>query len=293
MSEIELSEDLIIQHRKDNSFWKRFRRNKVAVAALVILCMVVFSVVFAGSLTPYDNYKLDLRSSYLEPGEDGHILGTDDVGRDLLTRILHGGRVSLTVAIVSLAIGMSIGTFLGMTAGYMGGFFDDLIMRIMDGMSAFPTILLSLLLMTVLGPGIPNLIIAMAIGSIPRFSRMSRSLVSTEVKQDYILAEQSMGASQLRIILHHILPNIFPTILIYGTLNIGNAIIAEASLSFLGLGVATPTASWGNVLESGKTVIETHPHVSVFAGLAIVITALCFNMIGNGIRDAVDNKLQS
>ena len=165
-------------------------------------------------------------------------------------------------------------------------------MRTMDGMSAFPTILLSPLLMTVLGPGIPNLIIAMAVGNIPKFARMSRSLVCAEAQQDYIIAERSLGASRFRIMFHHILPNIFPTILVYGTLHIGNAIIAEASLSFLGLGVATPTASWGNILKSGKTVIETNPHISVFSGLAIVITAISFNLIGNGVRDAMDNKLQ-
>ena len=292
MTDIELSDDLIRQHRKDNSFWKRYKRNRLAVVALAVLTVICLAVVFADVLTPYDNYKLDLTSSYLNPGEKNHILGTDDVGRDLLTRILHGGRISLAVALSSLTISMSVGTLLGMVAGYTGRTVDSLIMRVMDGMSAFPTILLALMLMTVLGSGIPNLIIAIAIGGTPRFARMSRSLVSTEVKQDYILAEQSMGASKLRILLYHILPNIFPTILVYGTLNVGNAIIAEASLSFLGVGVATPTASWGNVLASGRTVIETHPHICLFAGLTIVITVLSFNMIGNGIRDAADNKLQ-
>ncbi len=288
----QLSEERIIQYRKENRFWNRYKRNKAAVAALAVLLIIILSVIFADILTPYDNYKLDLTHVYLKPGEQNHILGTDEVGRDLLTRILNGGRVSLTVALISLIMGMTLGTILGMIAGYMGGFFDNLIMRIMDGMSAFPTILLSLLLMTVFGAGIVNMIIAMTIGSIPRFARISRGLISTEVKQDYVISEQSLGASRYQIIFHHILPNIFSTILVYGTLNIGNAIISEASLSFLGLGVPLPTASWGNILQAGKTVIETQPHISVFSGLMIVITVMCFNLIGNGVRDALDHKMK-
>ncbi len=291
-AELQLNEDQLLQYRKDNGFWRRFKRNKVAIFALALLVTILVAVIFAGYLTPYDNYQLDLNATFLFPGEQGHILGTDDVGRDLLTRILHGGRVSLTVALSSLLLGMSLGTLLGTAAGYMGKVSDNLIMRLMDGLAAFPTILLSLLLMTVLGPGIANLVIAMAVGNIPKFARLSRSLVCTEAQQDYILAERSLGASRGRIMFQHIWPNIFPTILAYGALHIGSAIIAEASLSFLGLGVAIPTASWGNILKSGKTVIETYPHISVFSGLAIVITAISFNLIGNGIRDALDKKLQ-
>lgn len=288
---LQLSEEQLLQYRREKRFWRRFQQNKLAVFALIVLLALFLATIFANQLTPYDNYRLDLTATYLRPGEQGHILGTDEVGRDLLTRILHGGRVSLAAALASLLIGLSLGTLLGMTAGFMGRVPDTLIMRTMDGMSAFPTILLALLLMTVLGPGIPNLIAALAVGNVPKFARVSRSLVHGEVGQDYLIAEQSLGASKFRIMFLHILPNIFPTILVYGTLHMGNAIIAEASLSFLGLGVATPATSWGNILKSGKTVIETQPHISIFSGLAIVIAAISFNLIGNGVRNAMDNKL--
>lgn len=285
-------EKMIQKERRANNAWHKFCRNKAAVAGLVIIAIMTLIAILAPVLTPFQPNQINLVDAYMGPGQNGHLLGTDDLGRDLLTRLIYGARMSLLVAAGSTLVGAFVGLLLGLISGFMGHAVDAVIMRIMDGMFAFPFILLAILLVTVLGNGTFNVILAIGISNVPSFARVVRGQVIVAKNEEYCNAERVLGASSLRLMFSHILPNIFNEVVVYATLNIGSAIISESSLSFLGLGILIPTASWGNILQTGRNCMTTCPWIATSAGLCIFVTVIAFNLMGDGIRDVLDPKMK-
>ncbi|GED70863.1 peptide ABC transporter substrate-binding protein [Brevibacillus reuszeri] len=278
--------------RKENSVWRRLLKNKLALVGMIIIAIMIIFSVFAPLIATHPPNAMDLANSLSEPGVDGHILGTDNYGRDLFSRIIYGTQISLIVGIFAIGLGGVIGTLLGLVAGYYGGKWDAIIMRLMDGLFAFPFILLSIALMTVLGAGLFNVILAIGVANIPGFARIVRGQVLAVKEEEYIEVTRSLGANHSRIIFHHILPNCMAPIIVYATMNVAGAIISEAALSFLGLGVQPPTASWGSILKDGKDFLVLSPHMATFSGLAILLSVLGFNLFGDGLRDALDPKMK-
>ncbi|MBF7097467.1 ABC transporter permease [Alkalibacter mobilis] len=283
---------MLEKERKSNSAWNKIKRNKTAMLGLFIVVFMMILVIFAGILAPYDPNELSLGSTYLKPGSPGHIFGTDEFGRDLLSRIIYGSRISILVAVGATFVGATIGVLLGLVSGYAGGIVDSVIMRIMDGMMAFPFILLSIILMTILGTGVFNVILAVGIANIPNFARVVRGQVHIVKNEDYCKAVIGIGASHPRLLFKHILPNTLSPIIVYATLSTAGSIISEAALSFLGLGITPPTASWGNILRAGKETLNTAPHIATISGIFILLTVLGFNLLGDGIRDVLDPKMK-
>lgn len=271
-------------------FFKKLFRNKLAVIGFVIVLLMVFTAVFANLISPYNPNEIDIANSLSKPGVNGHILGTDSFGRDLFSRIIHGSSVSIMVGLGAVGVGGIIGVLLGLVAGFFGGIIDSIIMRIMDALFAFPFILLAITLMMVLGPGLLNAIVAIGIGNIPGFARMTRGQVLSVKEEDYIEVTQSLGAGKWRILFKHILPNCITPIIVYGTMSVAGAIISEAALSYLGLGILPPRASWGNILHEGKDFLNVAPHIAIFPGLAIVLAVLGINLFGDALRDASDPR---
>lgn len=261
------------------------------IGLVIVLFMVVIAI-FAPVITSVDPDEIHPLDTFLTPGQDGHIFGTDEFGRDLFARILYGSRVSIIVAVGGTIVAGIIGILLGLIAGYMGGFVDAVIMRIMDGLLAFPFVLLSIILMTVLGPGVVNVIIAIGVGNVPSFARVVRGEVHIVKNEEYCNAGRVIGVSNIRMLFSHILPNILSPVIVYATLGVAGAIISEAALSFLGLGISTPTSSWGSILRQGKDCLNTAPHVAMISGLFILVTVLGFNLLGDGIRDVLDPKMK-
>ena len=272
-------EEILRKERRANSAWNKLRRNKTAMIGLFIIVIMTAIAVFAPFITGG------------KPNEI-HLFGTDEAGRDLFTRICYGARVSLLVAVGATVLGGVIGVALGLISGYAGGVVDAVIMRCMDGVMAFPFILLSIILMTVLGDGIFNVILAIGIAVVPRFSRVVRGQVLIVKKEEYCNAGRVIGISNTRMLLHHILPNTVSEVIVYATLNTASAIISEASLSFLGLGIKLPTASWGSILRSGRDCLNTAPHIAGISGCFILLTVIGFNLLGDGIRDVLDPKMR-
>ena len=253
---------------------------------------MVFLAVFAPLLAPYDPNAINPIIPYKGIGFEGHLLGTDDLGRDILSRILYGARVSLIVAVGATIVGAVIGVLIGLLAGYFGGWLDVVLMRFMDGMFSYPFILLAMILITVLGNGIWNVILAIGIANVPSFARVTRGQVVIVKEEEYCNACRVVGVSDIRLLFLHILPNCVSQIIVYATLRVASAIISEASLSFLGLGIALPTASWGSILRVGRECLTTAPHVATTAGLFILVTVIGFNLLGDGIRDIMDPKMK-
>lgn len=285
-------EEMIKKERRANNVWNKLKRNKTAMFGLCIVVFMILLAIFAPALTSEDPDAISPLNAFLVPGEDGHLFGTDEFGRDLFARILYGARVSMIVAVGGTFVAGIIGILLGLLAGYTGGVIDSIIMRIMDGLLAFPFVLLSIILMTVLGSGMLNVIIAIGIGNIPSFARVVRGEVHIVKNEEYCNAERVIGVSHARMLFSHILPNTISPIIVYATLNVAGAIISEAALSFLGLGIATPMSSWGSILRQGKECLNTAPHVATISGLFILVTVLGFNLLGDGIRDVLDPKMK-
>jgi len=241
-------------------------------------------------LAPRDPNEMAADLALLKPGQEGYLMGTDNYGRDLFSRIIYGARISLIVGLGAVAVGAAVGILLGLVAGYFGGLLDSVIMRLMDALAAFPFILLAITLMTVLGTGLTNTIIAVGIGNVPGFARMIRGQVLSVKEELFIEVTESLGASNWRILFNHILPNCLTPLIVYATMSVAGAIISEAALSFLGLGIQPPTASWGNILKEGKDFLIVAPHIAVFSGLAILLSVLGLNIFGDGLRDALDPK---
>lgn len=290
--DINNQEEMLKIERKANNAWNKLKRNKAAMVGLVIVMIMTLMALFSPLLAPSDPNEMHLSSVHLKPGEDGHIFGTDEFGRDLLSRIIYGSRISIIVAVGGTIVGGIIGILLGLISGFKGGIIDSIIMRLMDGMFAFPFVLLAIVLMTVLGNGLKNVILAIGIANVPRYARIVRGQVHVVKNEEYCNAVRALGSSDIRLLFSHILPNILSPIIVYATLNIAGAIISEAALSFLGLGIQPPTASWGNILSAGKDCLNTAPHVATISGLFILLTVLGFNLLGDGIRDVFDPKMK-
>jgi peptide/nickel transport system permease protein len=277
------------------SEWRRvvrvmFGRGVVIWGAVVVLGLVL-AAVFAPLISPYDPYQTDLLN-ILAPPSKAHLLGTDEVGRDLLTRIIYGSRVSLLVGIIAVSIGGILGMGLGLIAGYAGGWTNTIIMRVIDALLALPPLLLMLAITVMLGGGLFNVLIALGIGIMPTYCRLMCGQVLSIKENDYITAAHATGASGLRIILKHLLPNSFPPLLVLVTINLGTAIMMEANLSFLGIGILPPTATWGAMVSKGYRFLLDNPLVSFAPGVAILLVVLAFNMVGDGLRDALDPRLR-
>lgn len=282
--------------QKAESIWKdvwySLSHNGPAMASLVFIGLVVLIAVvtaIAPGVLPYDPYEQDLTQSFAAPSA-AHWFGCDQQGRDILARMMVGAQVSLTVGVISVALSLVVGVILGAIAGYKGGKADTVIMRLMDIMLAVPSILLAITFMAALGKGIDKAVIAIGLVSIPEYARIVRSQVLAVKANDYVSAARVIGDSDAKIIFRHILPNVAPSIIVRATLGISGAILDAAALGFLGLGVQPPQAEWGDMLGRGRDYIFQAPHVMIFPGLAITLTVLAFNLLGDGIRDAFDPK---
>ena len=271
--------------------WKRLKRSKTAMIGLFFVVIILLSAIFADIIAPYDYAKQDYKNKFQYPSWE-HIMGTDNFGRDLFSRLIHGGRVSLGVALISVAISLTVGGFLGATTSYFGGKYETVVMRLSDGIMAIPTLLFAISLSAAMGSGIFTTALAIACGTIPRFIRVTRASVLTVKEQEYIEAARSIGASNTRILLRHIIPNALAPIFVQVTLNIVNAILLISMLSFVGLGVQPPTPEWGSILNAGREYIRDFWPIVTFPGVMIMVTLISFNMLGDGLRDALDPRLK-
>ena len=269
----------------------RLRRNRLAVFGLVIMLLLVVVAVFAPWIAPYD-YAAQNLSDAFEPPCAKYWLGTDDFGRDILSRLINGARISLQVGLFAVWLSMCVGGVLGAIAGYYGGKVDDIIMRFMDILLSIPQILLAVTIAAALGPGLLNLTIAVGIANIPSFARVVRGAVLSIVGQEFIEAAHCMGASDAWIIARHILPNCSAPIIVQATLRVAGAILAAAALSFLGLGIQPPTPEWGGMLSAARGYVRDYAYMTISPGLAIMITILALNFLGDGLRDAMDPKMK-
>jgi peptide/nickel transport system permease protein len=267
-----------------------FSRGLVIFGMVVILAFVITSA-FGPLFSPYNPNLTELKNTLASPSAQ-HWLGTDDVGRDTLSRLIYGARMSLLVGVVALAIAALIGMSAGLLAGYFGGWVNAVIMRIVDALMAFPMMLLALIIAALLGGGIINVMIALGIALIPAYARLMCGLVLSIKESDYILAERSLGSGNFRIMLTHIFPNSLPPLIVLVTMQIGSAILAEAGLSYLGIGITPPTASWGSMINGGFKYMITNPLLSFVPGVAIMLVVFAFNMVGDGLRDALDPRLR-
>lgn len=269
--------------------WKRLRRQRLALVGGGVLILLVFVALLAPLLAPQDPLAQDLYGRLQAPSLE-HPFGTDDFGRDILSRIIYGARISLRIGLVAITAALAVGTVLGLLAGYWGGAIDTLIMRIMDLLLAFPSILLAIAVVAVTGPGIDNAIMAVSVVLIPQFARLVRSSVLSVREMAYVEAARALGAGQARILLISVLPNCMAPIIVQTTLSLGTAILDAAGLSFLGLGAQPPTPEWGAMLAGGRELLLEAPWVMTFPGLAIFAVVLALNLFGDGLRDALDPK---
>ncbi len=271
--------------------WRRLVRNRSAVAGGAIVLALVVMAVAAPLVAPYDPIAPSLQDRLCAPSR-AHWLGTDDLGRDILSRIIFGARISLQVGILAVALALVIGTSLGLVAGYWGGLADNLIMRVMDVMLAFPSVLLAIAIVAIMGPSLGNAMVAIGIVSIPVYARIVRSSTLQVKANEYVEAARALGAGDARIIARHVLPNCMAPLIVQATLGIATAILDAAGLSFLGLGAQPPTPEWGAMLSGGRAFLRTAPWVTAFPGLAIVLLVMGFNLFGDGLRDALDPRLK-
>lgn len=273
--------------------WERLRKNRVCMVVIALLCVIAFCAVFADVIANYNTKALAQNVQERMQGPSAaHWFGTDAQGRDLFARIIHGARYSLIFGVVCTALSLCGGCLLGATAAYFGGKVDAVIVRIVDAMMSVPYMLLALSLVAALGTGLKSMIIAIVVANVPSYTRMIRAVVLTVVRQDYIEAARSAGTRDLTIIFRHVLPNAIGPIVVNATMSVAGLIMSAASLSFIGMGIQPPTPEWGNMLSEAITWMRQAPHVVIVPGVAIVITALCFNLLGDGLTDALDPRNQ-
>jgi ABC-type dipeptide/oligopeptide/nickel transport system permease subunit len=270
---------------------RQLRRNRAAMIGLTILVLEIIIALAAPLIAPFDPLDQNPRAALQAPSRE-HWMGTDDTGRDLLSRVIWGARISLRVGIISVLIGGGIGIALGIIAGFRGGWIDNIIMRFVDLLLAFPGILLALGIIAILGPGLSNVMLAVGISSIPSYTRVARGSTLSLRERDYVTSARSIGAKDGRIMLRYILPNVLPPLVVLATLGIAGAILTAAGLSFIGLGAVPPTPEWGAILTLGRKYINQAWWYTTFPGLAIMITVLGINMLGDALRDALDPKLR-
>jgi peptide/nickel transport system permease protein len=273
--------------------WRRMRKNKGAMLGLAILILFGAAAIFANFIVPEEYVTLQNAKIRLQAPSAQHIFGTDAYGRDLFARVVYGSRISLTIGFVTAGISLFFGGILGACAAYYGGKIDNVIMRFMDMLSAIPGILLALSIVAALGPSMLNLLIAIAVSSIPGFVRLIRSVVLTVVEMDFIEAARACGTLDKRIILKHILPNAIGPIIVQTTSSIASMILQASGLSFIGMGVQPPNPEWGSMLSEAREYMRTASYMLAFPGVSIILTALAFNLLGDGLRDALDPKLRS
>lgn len=289
LSAIQSAEILEKPESQLKEMWSSLILNKGAIVGLIIITILTFVAIFGKWLMPYDPNFSEMTKSFQYPSL-AHWFGTDQLGRDIFSRILDGTRISLTVGISAVAISLTIGTILGAIAGYRGGRSDTVIMRIMDMMLAIPSILLAIAFMAALGKGIDKAVIAIGLVSIPEYARIVRGCILSVKENDYVQAAKVVGNKDTRIVFKHILPNILSSIVVRATLGISTAVLDTSALGFLGLGVQPPFAEWGDMLGRARGFIFSAPYTLIFPGIAITITVLAFNLLGDGLRDALDPK---
>jgi peptide/nickel transport system permease protein len=277
------------------SEWRRFSRvffsRGVVIFGLVVILALIFTAIFAHLIAPYDPYQPDLKNTLANPSTE-HPLGTDTIGRDTLSRIIYGTRTSLIIGLIAIGIAAFIGMSLGLIAGYYGGWLYVIIMRLIDALMAFPMILLALVIASMLGGGIVNIIIALGISLMPGYARLMCAQVLSVKEADFVMAAHSLGSSGSRIMLRHIFPNCMPPLIVLITMMLGATILAEAGLSFLGIGIEPPTAAWGAMVNDGREYLLSNPILSFAPGAAIMLVVFAFNMVGDGLRDALDPRLR-
>lgn len=269
---------------------RRLRQSPSAIVGSLVITMMVVLAVFAQQIAPFDPLEMRSGPPFTAPGVP-HLMGTDQFGRDLFSRVLYGAQLSLRIGIISVVIGLFTGTFLGLVSGYYGGWWDRIIMRFIDAMLAFPGIMLALAIVATLGSSLNNVMIAVGVAYIPTYTRLVRSTVLANKEEIYVLAAQSVGARTPRILMRHILPNILAPIIVLSTVSIGTAIISAASLGYLGLGAQPPTPEWGLILNQGRSHMRQAWWISTFPGLMIMVTVFAINMLGDGLRDALDPRM--
>lgn len=271
---------------------RRLFRNKLAITGMVIMGTFLLTALLAPVLAPYDPLRQELILRRRPPSQE-HWFGRDDLGRDILSRIIFGARLSLQVGVLSVGFAIVIGAVIGAVASFLGGWVDSIVMRLMDIMLAFPALLLAIAIVTILGPGLLNMLYAIGIVSIPAYARIVRASVLSVKEQDYILAAHAIGVPPARLLFRNVLPNTLTPLIVQGTLGIGTAILDAAGLSFLGLGAQPPKPEWGAMLGQGRYSMFTAPHIVLFPGIAIMLTVLGFNLLGDGLRDSLDPKLRT
>lgn len=288
-------QDLTQRRRKEGQFlqvMRRLSRNRSAMLGLGLVLLLVLAAILSPWIMPYDYTKMDILSKYAGPGGE-HLFGCDELGRDVFSRCLYGARASLSLGLLATLISTLVGVVLGSLVGYFGGWVDTVIMRLLDILQTIPGMLLSIAISAALGSGFGNTIIALSIGGVPMTVRLLRGSILTVRKQEYIEAAEKINCSRFRVITSHILPNSIAPLIVSVTMGIGNTILQAASLSYIGLGVQPPTPEWGAMLSAGKGVVMKYPHLCLFPGLCIMIVVLSFNMLGDGLRDAMDPKLKN
>lgn len=268
---------------------RRFLRNKLAVAGAVILTLLAAAALLAPWISPAQPSQIFFTDLRAAPSA-AHPFGTDELGRDILTRVIYGARVSLSAGLISVLMALVVGTTMGLVAGYARGWLDDLLMRVVDALLALPFLVLAIALAAILGPSLQNTMIAIAVVSVPVFARITRGEVLAQREREYVQAAQALGAPDIRVVLRHLLPNISGPLIVQTSLAIATAILAESSLSFLGLGVQPPEPSWGSMLNAARGYLADAPWMAVFPGAAIFLAVLAFNLLGDGLRDALDPR---
>ncbi|HYJ12847.1 MAG TPA: ABC transporter permease [Thermomicrobiales bacterium] len=279
----------LVERDQRKETWRRFKRYKPAVFGLGFITLLVICAVFAAWIAPYDPNEVNSKLRGAGPSPE-HWLGNDDVGRDILSRIIYGTRIALIVGIGATSIAVTIGVLVGATAGYLGGKVDFLLSRLIDTLMAFPLLALLLTLSTVFGPSLRNVVIVIGCTVWASYARVVRAEVLSLRERDFVLAARAIGTPDRQIILRHLIPNALGPVIILASLAVGGIIILESALSFLGLGVQRPTASWGTMLSDGREYLRNYPHIAVAPGIAIALTVLAFNLVGDGLRDALDPR---
>lgn len=272
-------------------FLKQWRKNKIGAIGAVVVILLIFVAIAAPLIAPYSPREMDTLRRMEGPSAD-HIFGTDRFGRDEFSRIVYGARVSLQVGVIAVSIGVLSGLVLGLMAGYYGKFLDSIIMRFMDILFAFPSILLALVVIAVLGPSLTNTMMAIGITNMPVFTRIVRASVLSVREEEYVTAARALGLKDVRLLARHILPNILAPVIVQASLALSGAILTEAALSFLGLGIQPPTPSWGSMLSESRRYMELAPWTAIFPSLAIMVTVMSFNLFGDGLRDILDPKIK-
>ncbi|WP_408641629.1 ABC transporter permease [Solibacillus palustris] len=282
----------VIKYSPVKEFWKNFRQKKVALIASSFILLLIAIAFIGPYVAPYDPYEPNY-DAILEGPSMAHFAGTDEYGRDIFSRLIVGSKISLLVSFSAVFLGLILGTVIGLISGFFGGWVDKIIMRFCDVLFSFPDLLLAIAIVAILGPGINNVIIAVMIFSIPSFARLVRGATLNAKENVYVEAARSMGASRTRIIFKHIFPETISELIIFVTMRVGTAILAASSLSFLGLGASPETPEWGVMLSSGRDYLGTNTHLVLMPGIAIFLTVLAFNLIGDGLRDVLDPKTKN